>query len=72
MMEQQQTCVQDIIVRELTTYCIDGLLYVSLMRLSEDLRFNNQSSYIKFPSIFTEKLTYYVNQCLLPPPGLCE
>ena len=74
MMEQQQRCVQDIIVLRVvvTTYCTDGSLYVSLMRLSEDLRYSNQSSYIKFPSIFTEKLTYYVNQCLLPPPRLCE
>lgn len=68
-MMEQQPCVQDIIVRDLATYCTDRLCYVSLMRLSEDLRYYNQSSYIKFPSIFTEKLTYYVNRCLLPLPS---
>ena len=41
----------------------DRSLHVTLMRLTEDLRYYNQSSDVKFPSIFTEKLTYYVNQC---------
>ena len=72
MMGQQPWCVQDIIVRDLAIYCTDRLLHVTLMRLSKDLRYNNQSSSIKFPSIFTEKLTYYVNQRLLPAPCLCE
>lgn len=53
-------------------YCTDRLLAVTLMRTSEDLRYYNQSSDIKFPSIFTEKSTYYVNQSLLPAPSLCE
>ena len=56
-MKEQQRCVQDIIVRGLTTlYCTDGLLHVTLMRLSEDLRYYNQSSYINFQAFSQRNL----------------